>query len=117
VPSSDPVQRLEDILANLDRILSFTSGMDLEAFRSDEKVCHAVHHALLRYEALESDCGMSTISLIRCGEGFAGAAGGSGGRAEGFTGQRADIGRSTSLRISRRVKRPRKVAACGVLAI
>jgi uncharacterized protein with HEPN domain len=47
VHSSRPVQWLEDILTNLDRIAGFVAGMDLEKFRADPMVSYAVQHALL----------------------------------------------------------------------
>ena len=47
MPSSDPIQRLEDILENIARIEDFTAGMDLAAFRQNAQAVYAVKHALL----------------------------------------------------------------------
>jgi len=47
VPSSDPVQRFEDILENIARIEGFTAGMDLEAFTQNTQALYAVKYALL----------------------------------------------------------------------
>ena len=47
MPSSDPAQRFQDILGNIDRIQRFTQHLNLETFREDEKALYAVKHALL----------------------------------------------------------------------
>ena len=47
MPSSDPVQRFEDILENIARIEGFTAGMDLEAFTQNTQALYAVKYALL----------------------------------------------------------------------
>ncbi len=47
MPSSDPIQRFEDIRDNIARIEKFTSGMDLQAFSANEETIYAVKHALL----------------------------------------------------------------------
>jgi uncharacterized protein with HEPN domain len=47
VPSSDPIQRFEDILENVERIERFTAGMEAAAFVADEQAVFAVKHALL----------------------------------------------------------------------
>lgn len=47
MPSSDPVRRFEDIVANIDRIYAFVAEMDECSFRDDDKVNYAVQHALL----------------------------------------------------------------------
>ena len=47
MPSSDPVQRFENILDNIFRIERFTAGMDLQAFRENEETVYASKHALL----------------------------------------------------------------------
>jgi uncharacterized protein with HEPN domain len=47
VPSSNPVQRFQDILDNIARIEQFTASLSLEKFISDEEKLYAVQHALL----------------------------------------------------------------------
>ena len=47
MPSSDPVQRFEDILENIARIEEFTAGMDLLTFSQNTQALYAVKHALL----------------------------------------------------------------------
>jgi len=47
VPSSDPLQRFQDILDNIARIERFTAGLNLQTFRENEQVLFAVEHALL----------------------------------------------------------------------
>ena len=47
VPSSDPIQRFQDILDNIACIEEFTSGMDLAAFSRNNQAVYAVKHALL----------------------------------------------------------------------
>ncbi len=46
MPSKNPVQRLSDIVENIDAIGAFTSGMDLDAFAADRKTLYAVVRAL-----------------------------------------------------------------------
>ncbi len=48
VPSKDPLQRFEDILANIAMIEAFTTGMNLEDFTSDPKTTNAVERCLER---------------------------------------------------------------------
>ena len=49
MPSSDPVRRFEDILANIRRIEEHTSGViDLSAFAQDALVYDAVERCLER---------------------------------------------------------------------
>jgi uncharacterized protein with HEPN domain len=47
VPSSDPIQRFNDIIANIDRIGRFTVGMDLQSFAENEQTVLAVKYSLL----------------------------------------------------------------------
>ena len=47
MPSSDPVQRFSDIVANIERIERFTAGMDLHSFAGTEQTVLAVKYALL----------------------------------------------------------------------
>jgi uncharacterized protein with HEPN domain len=47
VPSSDPVQRFQDILDNIFRIERFTAGLDFQAFHENEETLYASKHALL----------------------------------------------------------------------
>ncbi len=47
MPSSDPAQRFQDILDNVDRIERFTAGLSLQDFGGDEEKLFAVQHALL----------------------------------------------------------------------
>jgi uncharacterized protein with HEPN domain len=46
MPSKNPAQRLRDIIDNIDAILTFTAGMDFEAFRKDRRMVYAVVRAL-----------------------------------------------------------------------
>lgn len=48
MPSKDPRQRFEDILENIALIETFTSGMDLDSFKSDPKTTNAVERCLER---------------------------------------------------------------------
>ena len=48
MPSSDPIQRLQDILENIDRIEQYTAGMDSQAFMDDYKTSDAVERCLER---------------------------------------------------------------------
>lgn len=47
MPSSDPIQRFEDILENIARIEEFTAGMNLQSFSQNILAVYAVKHALL----------------------------------------------------------------------
>ncbi|HUI76396.1 MAG TPA: DUF86 domain-containing protein [Bryobacteraceae bacterium] len=46
MPSKNPVQRLSDILENIDAIQAFTASMEFDAFKSDRKTVYAVVRAL-----------------------------------------------------------------------
>ena len=46
MPSKNPAQRLSDIVENVDVIISFCAGLDLETFRRDRKTVYAVVRAL-----------------------------------------------------------------------
>src|SRR5947209_320140 len=46
MPSKDPVQRLADIIENIDAIHGFTADLDFPAFRADRKTVYAVVRAL-----------------------------------------------------------------------
>lgn len=46
MPSKDPVQRLRDLVENIDAIASFTAGMDFAGFIDDRKTVYAVVRAL-----------------------------------------------------------------------
>ena len=48
MPSSDPVQRFQDILTNIARIERHTAGMDSKAFTEDIKTYDAVERCLER---------------------------------------------------------------------
>jgi uncharacterized protein with HEPN domain len=47
LPSSDPVQRFQEILDNIARIQRFTAGLSLDSFGDNEQTIFAVKHALL----------------------------------------------------------------------
>jgi uncharacterized protein with HEPN domain len=47
LPSSDPLQRFDDIIENIARIERFTQGMNMRAFAGSEQTIHAVKYALL----------------------------------------------------------------------
>ena len=46
MPSKNPVQRLKDIVENIDAIREFTAGMTLESFTRDRRTVYAVTRAL-----------------------------------------------------------------------
>lgn len=48
VPSDDPTRRLADILANIERIRRYTSGMTAARFAGDDKTRDAVERCLER---------------------------------------------------------------------
>jgi uncharacterized protein with HEPN domain len=48
VPSSDPLQRFEDILQNIGRIEEYTAGMNATAFFEDPRTYDAVERCLER---------------------------------------------------------------------
>ena len=54
MPSSDPIQRFEDILDNVGRIEGYTTGMDAHAFLEDTKTYDAVERCL---ERISEACG------------------------------------------------------------
>jgi uncharacterized protein with HEPN domain len=47
VPSSDPVQRFQDIIDNIARTERFTAGLNSQTFAENEQTIYAVKHALL----------------------------------------------------------------------
>ncbi len=47
LPSERPLQRLQDILDNIERIERFTAGKDFETFARDEQALYASLYALL----------------------------------------------------------------------
>jgi uncharacterized protein with HEPN domain len=47
LPSERPLQRLQDILDNIERIERFTAGKDFEHFAKDEQALYASLYALL----------------------------------------------------------------------
>ena len=47
MPSSDPLQRFQDILDNIGRISRFTAGLNLQTSSENEQALFAVKHALL----------------------------------------------------------------------
>jgi len=63
VPSSDPVQRLTDILENIARIREFTAGLDLTAFVRDLKTCDAVERCLERISEAANKLGDMAVDL------------------------------------------------------
>lgn len=92
MPSSDPIQRFEDILENITRIEESTAGLNLDTFSENEQVIFSVKYALLssakrrrnwarwplsfarkfhgkKYAGLGIGCGMITTTsmLFACG--------------------------------------------------
>jgi len=63
VPSSDPIQRFEDILFNVGRIYQFTSGMDAASFATSEQVVYAVKYALLTISEAAAKLGAAASEL------------------------------------------------------
>jgi uncharacterized protein with HEPN domain len=63
VPSSDPVQRFEDIIANIARIERFTQGMDIKAFADNEQAIHAVKYALMIVSEAAAKLGDAAVDL------------------------------------------------------
>lgn len=47
MPFRDPVQQLQDIVQNIDRVEGFTEAMDQQAFMESEETIFAVQYALL----------------------------------------------------------------------
>jgi uncharacterized protein with HEPN domain len=66
VPSSDPIQRFNDIVENIDRIERFTAGMDLRAFAAAEQTVFAVKYALLAIS--EASVKLDTLATELCPE-------------------------------------------------
>ena len=48
MPSKDPALRFEDILENVERIQTYTAGMDRETFAADKRTADAVERCLSR---------------------------------------------------------------------
>src|SRR5689334_21198818 len=48
MPSSQPAQRLGDIVEQCDRVASYIKGFDLAAYRNDRKTADAVERCLSR---------------------------------------------------------------------
>ena len=46
MPSKNAIQRLRDIVDNIDAIRQFTSGMDIDEFSADQKTLYAVVRAM-----------------------------------------------------------------------
>jgi uncharacterized protein with HEPN domain len=57
VPSSDPIQRFEDILENVVLIEEFTSGMDFKAYLEDFRTRNATERCLERISEAARDLG------------------------------------------------------------
>jgi uncharacterized protein with HEPN domain len=64
VPSSDPVQRFEDILENIIRIEKHTSGMDCTSFLEDHKTYDAVERCLERIS--EAATKLASVAEVMC---------------------------------------------------
>jgi uncharacterized protein with HEPN domain len=69
VPSSDPVQRFEDILNNIGRIEDYTAGMSGAAFLEDNKTYDAVERCLERISEAAKNSVLSRKSLARVSRG------------------------------------------------
>ncbi len=54
MPSSDPIQRFQNILENIARIEQYTDGIDLPAFMSDHKTYDAVESHGQKYVPSET---------------------------------------------------------------
>jgi uncharacterized protein with HEPN domain len=63
VPSSDPVQRFEDILDNIGRIERFTSRLDAQAFANNEQIVFAVKYALMIISEAATKLGNAAADL------------------------------------------------------
>ena len=64
MPSEKPLRRLEDILANIERIERFTAGKDFEAFARDEQVLYASLYALLVVSEAAKKLGRQAEALV-----------------------------------------------------
>ena len=64
MPSSDPIQRFQDILENIARIEQYTDGIDLPAFMSDHKTYDAVERCLERIS--EASKKLGTVAETLC---------------------------------------------------
>jgi uncharacterized protein with HEPN domain len=63
VPSSDPIQRLQDILDNIQRINRFTADLNLQTFSENEQALFAVKHALLIVSEAAAKLGALAVEL------------------------------------------------------
>ncbi|MEO8715032.1 MAG: HepT-like ribonuclease domain-containing protein [Acetobacteraceae bacterium] len=63
MPSSDPVQRFEDIVENIARVERFTRGMDMKAFAGNEQAIHAVKYALVIISEAAAKLGDTAVAL------------------------------------------------------
>lgn len=63
MPSSDPVQRFQDILDNIARIERFFAGLDRQSFTENEQALFAVQHALLIISEAAAKLGDLAVEL------------------------------------------------------
>jgi len=64
LPSDKPARRLEDIIENAQAIQRYVAGMDLTAFKADEKTYDAVERCLERISEAAAKLGDLASSLM-----------------------------------------------------
>jgi uncharacterized protein with HEPN domain len=63
VPSSDPVQRFNDIIENIEAIEQFTAGLDLHGFVAADQTIRAAKYSLLVISEAATKLGDLTAEL------------------------------------------------------
>ncbi len=64
MPSERPARRLEDIIENVQAIQSYVAGMDVTAFKGDQKTYDAVERCLERISEAAAKLGDLASSLV-----------------------------------------------------
>jgi uncharacterized protein with HEPN domain len=64
LPSDKPARRLEDIIENAEAIRRYTAGMDVAAFREDQKTYDAVERCLERISEAAAKLGDLAPTLV-----------------------------------------------------
>ena len=64
MPSEKPTRRLEDIVENAQAIQRYTAGMNVEAFREDQKTYDAVERCLERISEAAAKLGDLAPALV-----------------------------------------------------
>jgi len=64
LPSDKPARRLEDIIENAQAIQRYVAGMDVTAFKGDQKTYDAVERCLERISEAAAKLGDLALSLV-----------------------------------------------------